>query len=356
MNKTQNSGELQVPPLGGGGGFVIVTGAAGFIGSCMVQYLNELGYTNLILVDEFNRDDKAPNLESKQFTVKVEREELFNWLSQNKPIVDFVIHLGARTDTTEFNYAIHQHLNVEYSQKIWNYCTINNVPLVYASSAATYGDGALGYKDDHALCFDLKPLNPYGISKNEFDKWVLHQEDHPPFWAGLKFFNVYGPNEYHKGRMASVIFHSFNQIQQNGLVKLFRSHKEGFKDGEQLRDFVYVKDVVNVIGWMMEEVSRKSSVVSRESEASKLSSAIYNLGTGKARSFHDLVAATFHALGLETKIEFIDMPEDIRDKYQYFTEADMTKLKEAGYSNAFSSLEDGVGDYVKNYLSGHKYY
>ena len=356
MNKTQNSGELQVPPLGGGGGFVIVTGAAGFIGSCMVQYLNELGYTNLILVDEFNRDDKAPNLESKQFTVKVEREELFNWLSQNKPIVDFVIHLGARTDTTEFNYAIHQHLNVEYSQKIWNYCTINNVPLVYASSAATYGDGALGYKDDHALCFDLKPLNPYGISKNEFDKWVLHQEDHPPFWAGLKFFNVYGPNEYHKGRMASVIFHSFNQIQQNGLVKLFRSHKEGFKDGEQLRDFVYVKDVVNVIGWMMEEVSRKSSVVSRESEASKLSSAIYNLGTGKARSFHDLVAATFHALGLETKIVFIDMPEDIRDKYQYFTEADMTKLKEAGYSNAFSSLEDGVGDYVKNYLSGHKYY
>jgi len=356
MNKTQNSGELQVPPLGGGGGFVIVTGAAGFIGSCMVQYLNELGYTNLILVDEFNRDDKAPNLESKQFTVKVEREELFNWLSQNKPIVDFVIHLGARTDTTEFNYAIHQHLNVEYSQKIWNYCTINNVPLVYASSAATYGDGALGYKDDHALCFDLKPLNPYGISKNEFDKWVLHQEDHPPFWAGLKFFNVYGPNEYHKGRMASVIFHSFNQIQQNGLVKLFRSHKEGFKDGEQLRDFVYVKDVVNVIGWMMEEVSRKSSVVSRESEASKLSSAIYNLGTGKARSFHDLVAATFHALGLETKIEFIDMPEDIRDKYQYFTEADMTKLKEAGYTNAFSSLENGVGDYVKNYLSGHKYY
>ena len=356
MNKPQNSGELQVPPLGGGGGFVIVTGAAGFIGSCMVQYLNELGYTNLILVDEFNRDDKAPNLESKQFTVKVEREELFNWLSQNKPIVDFVIHLGARTDTTEFNYAIHQHLNVEYSQKIWNYCTINNVPLVYASSAATYGDGALGYKDDHALCFDLKPLNPYGISKNEFDKWVLHQEDHPPFWAGLKFFNVYGPNEYHKGRMASVIFHSFNQIQQNGLVKLFRSHKEGFKDGEQLRDFVYVKDVVNVIGWMMEEVSRKSSVVSRESEASKLSSAIYNLGTGKARSFHDLVAATFHALGLETKIEFIDMPEDIRDKYQYFTEADMTKLKEAGYTNAFSSLENGVGDYVKNYLSGHKYY
>lgn len=338
------------------GGSILVTGAAGFIGSCMVQYLNERGYSNLILVDEFNRADKIPNLHNKQFAGKVEREDLFNWLSQNKPVIDFVIHLGARTDTTEFNYAIHQHLNVEYSQKVWNYCTINNVPLIYASSAATYGNGVLGYKDEHALCFNLEPLNPYGISKNEFDKWVLHQEDHPPFWAGLKFFNVYGPNEYHKGRMASVIFHSFNQISQNGLVKLFRSHKEGFKDGEQLRDFVYVKDVVHVIGWMMEEVSRQSSVVSREVENPKLRSAIYNLGTGKARSFHDLVAATFHALGLETKIEFIDMPEDIRDKYQYFTEADMGKLRQAGYTNEFSSLEDGVGNYVKNYLSGHQYY
>lgn len=320
---------------------IIVTGAAGFIGSCMVEYLNKLGYTNLILVDEFNRAEKEPNLTDKQFVRKVEREELFTWLYNEKPVIDFVIHLGARTDTTEFNYAIHQHLNVEYSQHIWNYCTVNNVPLVYASSAATYGDGAMGYKDDHTLSHELKPLNPYGVSKNEFDKWVLHQNDHPPFWAGLKFFNVYGPNEYHKGRMASVIFHSFNQIQQNGLVKLFRSHKEGFKDGEQLRDFVYVKDVVQVIAWLMEQ---------------QPVSAIYNLGTGKARSFHDLVAATFHALGLETNIEFIDMPEDIRDKYQYFTEADMQKLSDAGYNQPFASLEDGVGDYVKNYLVGHRYY
>jgi ADP-L-glycero-D-manno-heptose 6-epimerase len=338
---------------------IIVTGAAGFIGSCMVQYLNEAGYTNLVLVDEFNRENKVPNLSGKQYSKQVERELLFTWLYKEKPVIDFVIHLGARTDTTEFNYAIHQHLNLEYSEQIWNYCTLNNVPLIYASSAATYGDGALGYKDDHALCFELKPLNPYGISKNEFDKWVLHQEDHPPFWAGLKFFNVYGPNEYHKGRMASVIFHSFNQIQQNGLVKLFRSHKEGFKDGEQLRDFIYVKDVVKVIGWMMEEVSRDpiaigSSVRSRES--GKLRSAIYNLGTGRARSFHDLVAATFQALGLETKIAFIDMPEDIRDKYQYFTEADMSKLRAAGYTDAFSSLEEGVTDYVRSYLIKHKYF
>lgn len=337
---------------------ILVTGAAGFIGSCMVQYLNELGYTNLLLVDEFDIDDKIPNLKSKSFICKIEREDLFDWLSKNKPKIDFVIHLGARTDTTEFNYAIHQHLNVEYSQNIWNYCTFNNVPLIYASSAATYGDGAMGYKDDHSLCHELKPLNPYGISKNEFDKWVLHQEDHPPFWAGLKFFNVYGPNEYHKGRMASVIFHSFNQIKTNGFVKLFRSHKDGFKDGEQLRDFIYVKDVIKVIAWMMKEsaVHGQQSTDDAAVTESPLKSGIYNLGTGKARSFHDLVKATFDALHLETKIEFIDMPEDIRDKYQYFTEADMNKLKHAGYTDAFTSLEEGVSDYVQHYLSENKYY
>lgn len=336
---------------------IIVTGAAGFIGSCMVQYLNELGFTDLIIVDEFNRENKVPNYTEKQFSKQVEREQLFQWLDEEKPKIDFVIHLGARTDTTEFNYAIHQHLNVEYSQNIWNYCSQNNIPLIYASSAATYGDGSLGYKDDHALSYDLKPLNPYGVSKNEFDKWALQQTTHPPFWAGLKFFNVYGPNEYHKARMASVIFHSFNQIRQNGFVKLFRSHKEGFKDGEQLRDFVYVKDVVKVIAWLMEGGSRQSAAGSREFEKNdQLKPGIYNLGTGKARSFHDLVAATFNALNLETKIEFIDMPEDIRDKYQYFTEADMNKLKAAGYTEEFYSLENGVGDYVKNYLDEQKYY
>ena len=192
---------------------IVVTGAAGFIGSCMVSYLNQQGFENLILVDEFNREDKELNLLHKKYTVRVERENFFDWLQREKPEVSFVFHLGARTDTTEFDYSIHQHLNVEYSQKIWNYCTINNIPLVYASSAATYGEGELGYNDGHEIVEQLQPLNPYGISKNEFDKWVLHQEDHPPFWAGLKFFNVYGPNEYHKARMASVIFHSFNQIK-----------------------------------------------------------------------------------------------------------------------------------------------
>lgn len=324
---------------------VVVTGAAGFIGSCLVGFLNEKGFNNLILVDDFSRADKTPNLEGKRFSVKIEREQFFEWLFKNKPAVHFFFHIGARTDTTEFDYAIHQHLNVEYSQKVWDYCTIHNVPLVYASSAATYGAGEWGYNDDHSLSHQLKPLNPYGVSKNEFDKWVLHQEDHPPFWAGLKFFNVYGPNEYHKGRMASVIWHSFNQIKKDGIVKLFKSHRPDFKDGQQLRDFIYVKDVLKVCYWLMES-----------SKESGLPSGIYNLGTGKARAFEDLVKATFAGIDSASNISFIDMPEDIRDKYQYFTEANMKKLKESGYSEEFYSLEDGVNDYVRNYLAIGKYY
>jgi len=321
---------------------IIVTGAAGFIGSCLVSFLNEQGYENLILVDEFDREDRTLNLLHKKFIVQVERENFFEWYQKENIKADFIFHLGARTDTTEFNYAIHQHLNVDYSEKMWKLCTENNIPLVYASSAATYGDGAFGYSDeDDSLIEKLQPLNPYGVSKNEFDKWALKQTSHPPFWAGLKFFNVYGPNEYHKARMASVIFHSFNQIKQNGKVKLFRSHKEGFKDGEQLRDFVYVKDVVNVCNWLMQN---------------KPASAIYNLGTGTARPFNDLVKSTFAGLELEPNIEFIDMPLDIRDKYQYFTEASMDKLKAAGYTDSFYSLEEGVEDYVKNYLSTHLFY
>jgi ADP-L-glycero-D-manno-heptose 6-epimerase len=327
---------------------ILVTGAYGFIGSCMVGYLNEQGYENLILVDEFDDETKELNLLHKKYTIRVERESLFDWLQKENPLISFVFHLGARTDTTEFDYSIHQKLNVEYSRQIWNYCTINNVPLVYASSAATYGDGKLGYDDDHAVVEKLQPLNPYGISKNEFDKWVLHQEDHPPFWAGLKFFNVYGPNEYHKDRMASVIFHSFNQIKQNGKVKLFKSHKAEFKDGEQLRDFIYVKDVVAVCYWLMQQTT--------ESGVQKIPGGLYNLGTGKARTFNDLVKATYAGMGLPPVIDYIDMPEDIRDKYQYYTEANMQKLIDAGYKAPFFSLEDGVGDYVRNYLSPKLFY
>jgi ADP-L-glycero-D-manno-heptose 6-epimerase len=312
---------------------IVVTGAAGFIGSMLVGFLNEKGYNNLILVDEFNHEDKTPNLDNKKYKEKVEREQFFDWLKTNK--VDFIFHIGARTDTTEFDYSIHEKLNVEYSKNIWNYCVASNVPVVYASSAATYGAGEFGYDDDHALSFKLQPLNPYGVSKNEFDKWALTQDKRPPFWAGLKFFNVYGPNEYHKGRMASVIWHAYNQIKKDGEVKLFRSHRPDFKDGEQLRDFIYVKDIIKVCYWLMQN---------------QPASAIYNLGTGKARSFADLVTSTFSALHLQPNIRFIDMPEDIREKYQYFTEANMQKLREAGYSEPFYSLEEGVKDYVQQYL------
>lgn len=320
---------------------IVVTGAAGFIGSCLVGYLNEKGYSNLILVDDFSHSEKAPNLVGKQFSQQVERAVFFDWLKDVQPAIDFIFHIGARTDTTEFDYSIHEKLNVEYSKDVWDYCVANSVPLVYASSAATYGDGALGYNDDSASPFELKPLNPYGISKNEFDKWAIQNPAQPPFWAGLKFFNVYGPNEFHKGRMASVIFHAVNQIRAHGEMKLFRSHKEGFRDGEQLRDFVYVKDVLKVCYWLMEH---------------KPASGLYNLGTGKARSFTDLVKATFAGLDKESNIQFIDMPEDIRDKYQYFTEANMQKLKDAGYTESFYSLESGVDDYVRHYLAEKVYY
>ena len=333
---------------------IIVTGAAGFIGSCMVQYLNENGYENLILVDDFGVEDKRKNWENKQFAEVIERQSLFEWLATNQPKIDIVIHLGARTDTTEFNYAVHQELNVEYSQNIWHYCTENNVPLIYASSAATYGGGEFGYDDNHEVPFKLVPLNPYGISKNEFDKWAIHQTETPPVWAGLKFFNIYGPNEYHKGRMASVIWHSYNQIKKDGLVKLFKSHDPNFKNGEQLRDFVYVKDLVKVMLWMMEKSIIHSQLPKDETSTiqnSLFASGIYNLGTGTARSFYDLAASTFRGLNLDPNIEFVDMPIDIRDKYQYFTEANMQKLHQAGYTEPFYTLEAGVDDYVRNYLS-----
>lgn len=328
--------------------YIIVTGAAGFIGSCMVQYLNELGFHQLVLVDDFGIEAKRKNWEHKKYAHIVERYNLMDWLNDHQPAVACVVHLGARTDTTEFDYSIHEALNVQYSKEVWQYCTALNIPLIYASSAATYGDGALGYNDDHAVVAQLHPLNPYGVSKNEFDKWALAQEEQPPCWAGFKFFNVYGPNEYHKGRMASVIWHAFNQIRKEGVVKLFRSHKEGFKDGEQLRDFVYVKDVVKVMGWMMH--------VMLNGAWSAAKNGLYNLGTGKARSFNDLVKATFAGLDKAPNIVFIDMPEDIRDKYQYFTEANMQKLHHAGYTDDFYSLEEGVNDYVRHYLATMQYF
>jgi len=314
---------------------IVVTGAAGFIASFLVGHLNSISLTNIVLVDDFSREDKAFNTADKKYSLKINREEFPEWLQNTSEKIDFVFHLGARTDTTEMNVELFNHLNLHYSQKVWSICTEKQIPLVYASSAATYGLGEFGYNDDHSIIPKLKPLNPYGDSKNDFDIWVLKQKNTPPFWAGLKFFNVYGPNEYHKGRMASVIFHTFKQIQLNGEMKLFRSHNPNYTDGGQLRDFVYVKDVANVCEYLMNE---------------KLNSGIYNLGSGKARTFLDLATLTFKAMNLEPSIDFIDTPLDIRDKYQYFTEANMQKLIDSGYKKPFYTLEEGIKDYVGNYL------
>ena len=319
---------------------IVVTGAEGFIGSCLVSALNNAGYNDLVLVDDFSNSDRSINLENKKFSNKIERSAFINWLDQHANAVQFIFHIGARTDTTDPDVAIFKELNFDYTKAIWNLCIKHGLPLVYASSAATYGEGENGYDDDESKLPLLKPLNPYGRSKNDFDNWAVTQTTKPYFYAGLKFFNVYGPNEYHKGRMASVVLHAFNQIKNEGRVKLFRSHKMGIKDGEQQRDFIYVKDLTDVCLFLMHH--RKNS-------------GIYNLGSGKARSFNDLVKAIFTAQHLPPHIEYIDTPIDIREKYQYFTEATMTKLQSIGYNKPFHTIEEGVADYVNNYLKEHNY-
>lgn len=320
---------------------IVVTGAAGFIGSCLVSRLNEDNFNDLVLVDDFSREEKKPNYAGKKYSTLIERINFTEWLKENHRFVQFIFHIGARTDTTEFNKEIFDTLNLNFTKNTWNACVEYGIPLVYASSAATYGNGEFGYDDDHSVIPKLVPLNPYGDSKNDFDKWAITQKEAPYFWAGLKFFNVYGPNEYHKSRMASVIFHAYNQIRENGNMKLFRSHNPEYKDGEQLRDFIYVKDVVDVCMFLLHH--RKNP-------------GIYNLGSGKARTFLDLVRNTFKAMKTPEQINFIDTPADIRDKYQYFTEANMHKLRNIGYAKPFTTLEDGVKDYVENYLATSKYY
>lgn len=318
---------------------IIITGAAGFIGSCLITKLNNEGFYDLVLVDDFEKKEKDKNWQNKKYSHLIDRNNFIEWAQNNANQIQFIFHIGARTDTAEFNYDILEALNVEFTKSLWQLCVKEGLPLVYASSAATYGMGEFGFDDNESNIPQLSPLNPYGKSKNEFDKWALTQAEKPYFWVGLKFFNVYGPNEYHKGRMASVIFHATKQIKEKSTLNLFKSHKPEYADGNQVRDFVYVKDVVNVLYYWLHH--RKDS-------------GIYNLGSGTARTFNDLGNAVFKSLNIELNIHYIETPIDIRDKYQYYTKAEMQKLINTGYNIPFHTLEEGIQDYVQNYLLEEK--
>ena len=324
---------------------IIVTGAAGFIGSAFIWKLNELGINDILAVDKMRTENKWLNLRKRDYADWMDRDNLFTWLEkpENAKKITGVVHLGACSATTETDADYLMSNNYGYTKKLWEFCVKQNINFVNASSAATYGAGELGYNDDISVeeFKKLMPLNKYGYSKKLFDDWSFKQKETPKQWISCKFFNVYGPQEYHKGRMASMVFHTFNQYKENGKVKLFKSHKEGFEDGGQLRDFVYIKDVVDVLYFFLTE---------------KVESGVYNLGTGEARSFKDLSMATMEAaagkkLNSDEVIEFVPMPEDLRGKYQYYTRAEMEKLKKAGYTKKFHSLEEGVYDYVINYLA-----
>ena len=312
---------------------IIVTGALGFIGSCVAKELNNQGREDIIIVDETKDDKSSKYFSELKYIRYYEKNDFLNTLD-NLEDVELIIHMGACSATTETNEKYLIETNLEYSKTIYNWCVKNNCRLIYASSAATYGDGSLGYNDDESKMKYLKPLNMYGMTKKMFDDYVLDSRK-PKQWVGLKFFNVYGPNEYHKGSMSSVIFHSFNQIKKEQKVKLFKSYKNSIRDGEQKRDFIYIKDILSVIHFFIDNPEKNG---------------IYNVGTGKARTFKDLVIATFKSLNINPNIEYIEMPETLKGKYQYFTEANMEKLRSIGYDKQFYSLEEGVRDYVINYL------
>lgn len=317
---------------------ILLTGGAGFIGSVLARQLNALGHTDLVIVDKLEDSIKWKNLRGVKFLDYIHADELFNGDYDDLIAeTDLIFHMGACSSTTEKNMDFLMKNNVAYTQALFRFAATKNIPFIYASSAATYGAGELGYSDEHVGIPALMPLNPYGYSKQLVDEWILKEEAKPDHWFGLKFFNVFGPNEYHKEEMRSLVHKSFEQIKSVGSVKLFKSHRPDFKDGEQLRDFIYVKDVVRAMIELADpDIAPHSG--------------IYNLGTGKARSFLDLTKATFNAMGVTPKIEFIDMPEALRGQYQYYTQADVTKFLTALPGFEFSNLEEAIKDYVQNYL------
>ena len=316
---------------------LLLTGACGFIGSRAIHALRQQGKNELILVDArayLKTRDCARGLEDLPF---IDRAEFFDKLP-GLTGVDTVLHLGACTDTGQTDEAYMEQWNTGYTKKLWRWCADKKIPLVYASSAATYGRGEQGYSDDHALIAGLKPLNLYGRSKHDFDRWALQESRTPPAWHGLKFFNVYGPGENHKDRMASTIYHGFHEIRKTGKMTLFKSHRDDVPDGQQKRDFVFVDDAVRLCLFCLER---------------KPASGLYNCGTGEARSFFDLAHALFKALGVTPNIEWVPTPERFRSGYQYFTRADMSKARKAGYGAAFTPLEEGVAQYVQWLQKNH---
>jgi ADP-L-glycero-D-manno-heptose 6-epimerase len=319
---------------------IVITGGAGFIGSALVWQLNQSGINDILIVDELGCQDKWKNLSKRQFTDIIHIDNFIPWITASKDRkIEAIVHMGACSTTTEVDADFLLKNNVHYSMSLFEYCAAKQIPFIYASSAATYGQGELGYVDDPEQIPLLRPINKYGYSKQLFDGWALKQKKTPPFWIGLKFFNVYGPQEYHKGAQASVILHAFPQIREHKKLKLFKSYKEDVAHGEQKRDFIYVKDAVKIMEFLLKKKSKRQS-------------GIYNFGTGLARTFVDLGTCVFHAMELnKPKFEWIDMPEALQLQYQYFTAADMRNLRtKIGYKDPFYSLEEGVQDYVRNYL------
>jgi ADP-L-glycero-D-manno-heptose 6-epimerase len=320
---------------------IVITGASGFIGSCLLEKLNREGFNDIIIVDDFSIPQKQQNIVFKRYKAQIDKTDFLEWLRSNTEEIEMIFHFGAISDTTIMDVCLFNKWNLDYSKSIWKSCVEKKIPFIYASSAATYGDGSNGFNDDESQLLILRPLNPYGESKHNFDLWALGEKQKPPFWTGLKFFNVYGPNEYHKGKMASMVFHAYNQNMQFGQLSLFKSYKDGFSDGNQLRDFIYIKDILDICLWLYK---------------TKESSGIINIGTGISNSFNQLGEAVFKALEMPVNIKYIEMPDSLKNKYQYRTNANISKLRKMGYEKPFTTLDGGIEDYVKNYLRKGAFY